>query len=103
MHTGARYLEIDVRLSAALSQALRGGRLSFTVLTGKPHCDAVIFKELKISMTVILLMDESYPGSPAHVCKRRAQLRQRHTLVHTHLTYVCVCPVHLRRYVMHLQ
>jgi hypothetical protein len=44
MHTGARYLEIDVRLSAALSQALRGGRLSFTVLAGKPHCEAVIFK-----------------------------------------------------------
>jgi hypothetical protein len=60
MHSGARYLEIDVRLSAALSQALRGGRLSFTVLAGKPHCEAVTSNILKISMTLILLNDP-YP------------------------------------------
>jgi hypothetical protein len=83
MHTGARYLEIDMRLLAALSQGLREGRLSFTVLAGKPHCEAVTSKNLKISMTLILLYS-SYPYCPpAHVCKRRAQLRQHHTLVHT--------------------
>jgi hypothetical protein len=46
MHTGARYLKIDVRLSAALSQRLREGRLSFTVLAGKPH---PIAREVNIS------------------------------------------------------
>jgi hypothetical protein len=85
MHTGARYLKIDVRLSAALSQRLREERLSFTVLAGKPHSLAVIFKESEIILTFILL-NELYWGCPAHVCKRRAQLRQSHTLVHTHLT-----------------
>jgi len=53
-------LEIDMRLLAALSQGLREGRLSFTVLAGKPHCEAVTSKNLKISMTLILLYS-SYP------------------------------------------
>jgi hypothetical protein len=82
VHTCARYLEIDVRLLAALSQGLREGRLSFTMLAGKPHCEEVTSNILKISMTLIPRV-HSYPGCPAHVCKRRAQLRQRHTLVHT--------------------
>ena len=73
--------------AAALGQG-QPGAVRFTVLAGKPHCEAVIFKELKISMPRIPRV-QLYSGCPVQFCKRRAQLRQRQTLVHTHLT-TCV-------------
>jgi hypothetical protein len=81
------HLPSEDNFANAPSQASVGaaGAVSLTVLAGKPHDEAPTFKELKTSLTLIYLND-SYSGCPAHVCKRRAQLRQSHTLVHTHLT-----------------
>ena len=84
MHTCVAHLVKLFILYKAPSQVVRAGKDSFTVLAGRPQAALVAFNQDGRPPKSFFKKTAHEFSVPAHACKERAQLRQRHTLAHTH-------------------